>query len=535
MAKTQKQSFLHGAAVLAAATAIVKVIGALYKVPLVRVLGTEGYGLFSVAFNIYNVLLTISTAGLPVAMSKMVSESQTLGQTGQIKRIYRVSLAVFLTIGAAGSAVMLAFSKQLTAMMSADPAAWYSIAALAPAVLFVCIMSSFRGYFQGRSYMTPTAISQILEAISKLVIGLGLVYLLTSKGFGIEYASAGAIMGVTIGTVLGAAYLFFIYIRQNRGLKSEEKKAPVKSWGDTMRELLSIAVPITLGASGLQIINLLDTKIILSRLQGALGLTSKLATDLLGNYSSVQTLFNLPAAFIIPLTISVIPSVTAYLTLNDHKNALRVEQSSLKITALLGLPCGIGLAVLAKPILQLLYDFRQSDLEYAVPILMILGVTVIFNCLVLLTNSILQAHGRISTPIYTMLIGGIIKVIINWFLVGNPSLGIIGAPIGTLCCYVIITALNFIAINRVMSERLRLTALFVKPVLATAAMAVTAFMAYDVLSAYVNSILIQCAGAIAAAVVVYVIFVLVLRIITYDDCLFLPKGEKIAKILRIKQ
>lgn len=529
----KKQSFLHGAAILALATAIVKVIGAFYKIPMVRIIGNQGYTYFLAAYDIYSVLLTISTAGLPVAMSRMISEAQTLGNHAQIKRVYKASLYVFLTIGIIGSAGMLLFCKQLAAFMSA-PNAWIAIAALGPAVLFVCIISSYRGFFQGQSMMTPTAVSQVIEALCKLFIGLALAWLVIRSGYGSEYAAGGAIAGVTIGIVLSFLYLFVQHRRATAALNRLADQKPSLSMTATMKTLLAIAIPITIGSAGLQIINLIDAKLVLGRLVSAAGYSQDAAEELRGIYGACQTLFNMPSAFITPITISVIPSITAHLTMKNRTGALKVEESAIRITALLALPCGIGLSVLAGPILQLLYSYEGDTLIVGTPLLAILGFCVLFNCLVLLTNAIMQAHGDVLTPVIHMLIGGVIKVILNYILVGQPGINITGAPIGTLTCYIVITVLNLIAMRRKMERTPRVLSTMVKPLLATAAMALAAYMSYDVLSTYLPSQSIACLGAICCAVAVYAVFVVVLRIITLDDCMLLPKGEKIAKILRIR-
>ncbi|MDD3165001.1 MAG: oligosaccharide flippase family protein, partial [Oscillospiraceae bacterium] len=203
----QKQSFLHGAAILALGTLIVKLIGMVYKMPLVQIIGNDGYGYFNNAYDIYNVLLTISTAGLPVAMSRMISEAQTLGNNAQIKRIYRVSLYVFLTVGLLGSGCMLLFAKQFAIWLN-SPNSWIAMACLAPSVFFVCLVSSFRGYFQGQRNMTPTAVSQILEAVFRLIIGLGLAVILVRAGYSVAVGAGGAIIGVTAGTAVTAEYMW---------------------------------------------------------------------------------------------------------------------------------------------------------------------------------------------------------------------------------------------------------------------------------------------------------------------------------------
>ena len=318
--KTKKQGFLQGAAILTFGTILVKLIGALYKIPMNRIIGTEGFGHFNVAYSIYNVLLMISSTGLPIAVSRMISEANTLGRRQQVQKIYKVSLRLFLAVGVVCSGAMLIFAPQLANLMR-DPDAVYAIAALAPAVLFVCIICSFRGYFQGQQYMTPTAVSQVIEALCKLVLGLGAVFLILHFGFGVAEAAGGAILGVTLGTVFAAVYLFFQYQKKQVVLTPEDLAVPVDSTSGTLKQLLRLAVPITIGSAGLQIFNALDTMIIQGRLQDAIGLTAKEATSMFGTYSAAQTFYMLPSALVQPLAISVIPTVTAALTLSNYRKA----------------------------------------------------------------------------------------------------------------------------------------------------------------------------------------------------------------------
>ncbi len=528
----KRQSFLQGAAILALATAIVKVIGALYKIPLGNIIGDDGYGYFTTAYDIYSVLLTISTAGLPVAMSRMISESLALGNHAQIRRVYKASLYVFLTIGVIGTGGMLLLCRQLAEFME-QPNAWASIAALAPAVLFVCVISSYRGFFQGQSNMTPTSVSQVFEALCKLFIGLGAAWVVLDRTGDVALAAGGAILGVTVGCVVSALYLGVKHRKASAYLSAQGGEA--KPLGATVRQLLAIAVPITIGAAGLQIINLVDAKIVMAQLKGAVGFTQTEADNLKGIYNFCQTLFNLPPAFIVPITVSIIPSITSYLTVGDRKSTLLVEESAVRISALLGLPCGVGLAVLAEPILVMLRGYGPEQLATGVPILMVFGVAVIFNCLVLLTNATMQAHGNVTTPLLDMLIGGIVKVIVNYALVGIPSLNIVGAPIGTLCCYITILSLNLISMRRMLRDDCpRILRTLAKPLAASLVMGAAAWAAAGLLGRVVSSNTIVCLGAIALACVVYAILVVAMRIVTREDCMLLPKGEKLAKILRVR-
>lgn len=531
--KPKKQGFLQGAAILTLGTILVKLIGALYKIPMNRIIGTEGFGHFNVAYSIFSVLLTVSTAGLPIAVSRMISQANTLGNRRQVQKIFHTSLRIFLVIGALCSAVMLIFAPQLANWME-DPDAIYAIAVLAPAVLFLCIISSFRGYFQGQQYMTPTAVSQVIEAVVKLVLGLGAVYIVLGLGFGTPEAAGGAIFGVTAGSVLAAVYLLFQYRRKHVRLTAADRNSPVLSTRDTAKQLLKLAVPITIGSTGLQIFNALDTKIILGRLQDAIGLTSKAASSLFGTYSAAQTFYMLPPALITPLAISIIPTVTAALTLNNYREARRTEESAVRMTALIALPCAAGLAVLASPIQKVAYNYDAETLQVAGPLLAILGVAVVFNCMVSVTNAILQAHGKVTIPIYTTLVGGLVNIITDYVLIGMDSIGIYGAAIATIAYCAVIMFLNIAAMHKSMELPPRILQQFVKPIVATAVMAAGAYFSYEAVQRVIPSTTVSVLASILVACVIYGVLVYAMKIITWYDCQLLPKGDLIARILRVQ-
>lgn len=551
----KKQTFLQGTAVLAMATVLVKLMGFLFKVPLNNIIGEDGFGYFNTAYDVYNVLLMISTTGLPVAMSRMISQAQTLGNHAQIRRIYRTSLYVFLTIGMVGSLGMLFFCRQLSVMVTTNENSWAAIAALAPCVLLICLVSAYRGFFQGQSNMTPTSVSQIFEAVTRLVVGLGLAWLVmkltgeaavraqgivlapgeTAQDYGdITLAAGGAILGVTLGSLISVVYLHHKFRQSNQILSLGGGTA--KSTRSTMKELLSIAVPITLGSAGLQIINLFDTMIYMRRLTGALQWTEKMADSAKGVYNFCQTVFALPCSFIPTITIAVIPAITASLTRKDLAEAKATSESSVRTMALIAMPCAAGLFVMAEPVIRLLCStYTEDRIQLAATMLAILGLTVIFNSLVLLLNAIMQAHGDVVTPVVNMLIGGIIKIIVNYILVGQPNLNIVGAPIGTFICYISITALDLIAMKRHISARPAIFKNIIRPGLASAIMGAATFMVYRVLSNAISSWKLACLLSLAFAVVLYAVLVVFLRCLTYEDCMLLPKGEKIAKILRIRK
>ena len=531
MSDTQKkQNFLQGTALLAMATAIVKVIGALYKIPLNAIIGEQGFGYFNTAYEIYNVLLMISTAGLPVAMSRMISQASSLEHYGQVRRIYASARGIFLALGIVGSLLMTVFCRQL-AVFQNQPDAWAAIGCLGPCVLLICIMSTFRGFFQGQSNMLPTSISQVLEAITKLIVGMIAALALLKMTGSIPLAAGGAILGVTASCLLSSFYLFGCFRKSFKSLPVTNE--PVTSYRDTIKGLLIIAIPITVGSAGLQILTMLETKIYMGQLLNH-GFSQAEADTMRGIYGMTQTIFNMPCSFITPITISIIPAITAQLTLKNFKDAKATEESAARITGLISMPCAFGLAVLAEPVTALLGGYTGEKLALATQLMTVLGISIMFNAVVLVTTAIMQAHGHVNRPVVNMFIGGLLKLAAVYILTGNPNIGILGTPLGTLLCYLVITALNILSIRSLIPEAPALVKNLARPFLAAAFMGLLTWLSwYGLKHIGMDSRLILCGAPIAVGVVVYCLAAVKLKVVTREDCLLLPKGEKIAKLLKL--
>ena len=593
MAAAKPNTFFGGAAILAMGILVVKVIGLFYKIPLVNIIGSEGSADFNNAYNIYSVLLTISTAGLPVAVSKMVSEANALGRQNQVHKVFRLSLAAFLTLGVVSFLIMYFGSEQLAGMMH-DSLAAAGIRALAPAVICVGCLSAFRGYAQGHGNMTPTAVSQILEALCKLVIGLGLAYWLVRAGQPSHVAAAGAITGVTVGTILALAYMIFNFVSTRMREEKDTQDAP-----DSARRILStlmkIAIPITISSSMVGIVTVIDSALVqgqiqkvlisdpdswalyqqvvdfapleaardawqqavssgaaaeaVSQLYGAVELAAEnISRSLYGNYSGALTIYNLPLSLMAAITASVIAAVSAALARRDRRGAARITGSALRITALLAFPMGVGLFVLGTPIIRLI--FPELDASGAGPLLSTLGIASIFVCLMLVCNSVLQAHGFINLPVVIMALGGVVKIVTNYNLVAVPTIGISGAPVGNVLCFGLCMVLDLVVIARVIHGRPDYLPLLAKPAAAAGVMGLGAWAVYGLLSKLLsyeevtragetiqtlgktgNGIAVM--GAILIAVIIYAVLVVALRAISREDLSLMPKGDKIAKILRL--
>lgn len=554
----KKQNFLQGAALLAIAVAIVKVIGAVYKIPLKSIIGDVGYSYFNTAYEIYTLLLTISTAGLPIAMSRMISQAHSLGQYNRVRQIYKVARTLYLSLGIVCTLFMSVFCQWLAEKMGqAD--AWVAILSLAPCALLMGFLSSYRGFFQGQGNMTPTSVSQVLEAACKLIVGLSAAYAIMRTTHSVSLAAGGAILGVTVSCLLSAIYLRGRFRPAYEAL--EVSAESVDSFQKTAGRLLAIAVPITVGSAGLQLLNVLEIGIYMGRIehllstgqyQGALipslkeevqklpeytdsNLYSLMASSLKGIYNFCYTIFNMPASFIIPINTSVLPAITACLTLGDHKGVRATEESAARITGLLAAPCAVGLAVLAGPIMGLLGGYADGKLTLATQMMTVMGAASFLYSMVMFTNVLLQSHGKSHIPVINTLSCGLVKLVALYILTGNPALGILAVPVCSLLCYLCIVILNLICIRTMVPQRPALLANTMKPAIAAIVMGAVVYGCYwgMVNLAHITSNFLLCGVPIVVGVVVYFVMVVLTKAITKDDCLLLPKGDKIAKLLKL--
>ena len=577
----KKNTFYGAAAILTVSTILVKIIGAIYKIPLTALLPEAAYGDFNAAYNIYSFFLTISTAGLPVALSKTVSETHALGRYNQKERVFRVAFSAFLVMGLLSFVCMSVFSQVVATHVIGNSKAVYCVLALAPAVLCTCCCSAFRGYAQGHLNMWPTAISQIIEALCKLFLGLTLAILIMRMAIQPDelrerLSAAGALLGVSVGSIISVIYLFLNHMRTKRQRTKPASDVP-ESRSDILSHLLRLAIPITLSSCTMSIVTLIDTNLVNNQLQtvftaiegGLTGINNSVldvfpkavallqanadklladpasgvipvldsARSMYGTYSKTMSIYNLPFSFMVPLTACIVPAVSGCIASRDRLGAQRVTESAMRISALIALPCGLGLFALGGPIIYML-TLGNVDTSIAGPLLSILGIASAFVCIQVVAASILQANGIVNLPIITVVIGGVVKILVNYTLVGDPRIMIIGAPVGTLCCFAVVSVLNLIIIKRSIPNPPHYGVVFFKPLIAAAVMAGAAWASHGLFARFLSGSFSKSALATLLAIVVgaavYLIMVLVLHVISKDDLDLMPKGEKIAKILHIK-
>ncbi len=556
----KKQNFLHGAALLAMATAVVKLIGAFYKIPLKMIIGDQGYGYFTTAYDIYSVLLMVSTAGLPIAMSRMISQASSLGRYNQVRRVYKTSRAIFLALGLVSSLLMILGCRALADVLE-QPDAWAAILCLGPCALLMGILSTYRGFFQGQENMRPTSNSQMLEAVFKLLVGLAAAFIIMRMTQSVSLAAGGAILGVTVSCLVSAVYLKSKFSPAYRELPQTGEK--VTGHRETAKALLAVAIPITIGSAGLQLLTVVETGLYMDRLVNLIetnrytlplidtlkqelmvadaaaisgDLSNQVAASLKGIYNFSQTVFNMPCAFIIPITASVLPAITSHLTLLNNRAVRATEESAARITGLLSLPCSVGLAILARPVMALLGGYSGEKLALASSLMAMLAVSIFLYAVIQYTNVVLQSHNLAHIPVVNMLVSGVMKLVVVYILVGNPALGILGAPIGTLLCYGAISVLNLIAIARMVPQKPNLLGNLLRPLLPAALMGAAVWGCYwgltQVLGAEGSRVLL-CGIPIAVGGAVYLVCVVAFKAIKREDCLLLPKGEKLAKLLHL--
>lgn len=550
MAKSKGQNYLHGAAILTLGVIIMKLLGFFYKIPLGNILGDEGYSMFMGAYSIYNIFFTLATAGLPVALSRLVAEADANGRVRQEEKTFRVALVSFTALGLVFAAIMFFFPEWLASVYLENPDAGPSVRAMAPAILLVCMVSAYRGYCQGNGNMLPTTVDEVLEVFFKVVSGLVIATLVLRAYRGdpmaLPMGSAGAIFGVSIGSTVSLLYMVFYKRRHYDTLAAPYTGGVVRSEGPDegpaapalkiVRDIFVIGVPIAFGACILALLNSVDSKLCMNRLQSAAHFSYREAKVLYGVYGKAQTLFNLPAAFITPLTISIVPAISGALAKGDRKTAAVVSEDSMRISAVIAVPMGVGLAVLSAPIMQVLFPGSH---EAGPGLLRVMGVASFFVCLVLMENAILQASGREKLTMLTLITGGVVKIVINWFLVAQPEINIYGAPVGTLTSYVVMAVMDFVFLCRLLDQRPRLSSILLKPLLASAVMGAAAWGLYGLLFRFLPGhgmlhLLLSMGLSILAAVVVYLVLTVAGRMITREDMALIPGGEKIARLLHMR-
>lgn len=527
-----KENFIKGAAILSIAGLLVKILGAIYRIPLTNLIGTEGMGLYQPAYNIYNLLLVVSLSGFPTAIAKMVSERRALGNYEGAYQVYKISSWGLFLIGLISSVFVLIFARDLVTFIG-FPGSYYSMLALVPALFAVPLLSAYRGFFQGMQNMTPIALSQIIEQLFRVAVGLYLAYALVDKG--LEEAAAGATFGASAGGLAALLLIYIMFLLNKRNTKKEiasSKNNKIEPSGYIVKNLLYIAIPITIGASIAPLMGNMDSFIVSNRL-ASIGYTVEEYTDMFGELSgTAQTLINFPQVFSTAVAMSLVPAITDAFTKKQKIALNATANAGVKMSLIIGLPSGIGLFMLAEPIIALLYpSIGPAKHASSGALLEILAIGVIFLTLVQAFTAILQSINKQYHPVKNLALGLVIKVVLSYILIGIPSINIKGAAISTTVAYFFVGLLNLFDINRT-KIKINIIKVSSRTLLSSAIMALAVWVSFAFIKSATGSQNLAVLGSIGLAGGVYVICLFVTGAITEEDLELIPKGEKLRKFVR---
>lgn len=529
----KKETFVQGILALLFSQIIIKLLGLVYKLYLTNRegFGDAGNAIYGSGYQIYALLLTLSSIGVPGAIAKMISEKSAIGDNKGAHRIFKISLVTFGAIGLFGTCVMFFGARYISNVMLQIPEAELTMVALAPSIFFVAIASVIRGYFNGMHSLKATANSQTLEQVFKTFLTLLIVEVIAiyTKA-DTTLMAAGATAATTLATFLSFGYLYIYYKTTKKNLNNEPygntifKKESAKK---VLKQILIVSIPITITALLSTVNNNIDSFTVVRGLKAFIPDENE-AKRLYGIISGkVSTLTTLPLSFNVAFSSALVPAVSSAIAIKDRKTASHKISFTILATVLLGLPSTVGMIVFADPILKLLFP-NQPD---GALVLQISSLTIIAIALVQTINAALQGIGRIVVPAVALTIGVVAKYICNVTLISNPAFGINGAAIGSVVCYVVADLIAFIVLKRSIKIDTKLSKFVIKPLLATFIMSIISYGLYINIIKIIG-VKLATVISLVVAVLIYGLAVAVLKILTKEEILMLPLGSKIYKILK---
>jgi len=530
------KAFIKGATILAVTGLVARFIGALFRIVLAAILGDEGIGLYMYAYPVYSTLLVISTAGIPVALSKLMAEKIALNDFREALRIFKVAFFLLTLTGLAITLVLLLGAELFADYIVKDMQAVLPLMAIAPAIFFVTVMASLRGFFQGQQNMLPTASSQLLEQLVRVGFSIILVILLLPVG--LEYAAAGATSGAAAGGLGGLVFLSIFYLRSRKKLFRQAEKQESHNPDNTYRIIASIfrlAIPVTIGGLVIPLISLIDLAVVPRQLQAA-GFDLETSRALYGQLTGMAgPIVYFPNVIALALSISLVPAISEAYALQDRRLIQSRAAIAIKLTVLFSLPSAIGLFLLAEPITLLLYNNAAAGYSLAY-----MSWSVIPLCLYVTTTGLLQGLGRPITPALNMVYGGIVKTLFAWFLTAIPELNVGGAALASVIGIGVAAALNLYHVNRYTGWRANLRELLLFPGAAAIVMAIFVYMVYRFMIVYGEPFLsagrLNVAATLLAIIVGMLIYTVVLLMsggLNRDEVSMLPVvGSRLASFTK---
>ena len=541
--KNSSQNFYQGAALLFLSTVLVKLIGAFFKIPLSgdKFLGDVGFGYFSSSYDLYTPIYTLASTGLPIAVSKVVAECVAQKRYSDVKNVFAESKKMFFGFGIIGALLILLLIFPICAFTDPTRKTLYSLLMLVPSFVLCCAISVYRGYYEGLQNMKPTAISNVIEALGKLVLGLSFAYITLKLTGNAAYSAAAAMAGIATGT-LAALIFMSIYYRntENKLLTCGENKSMGFNKREIFKLLASIAVPVVLASLSSSIVSLIDAltvnPILAKLVDSGTGELKEIYSDLLqtsafqlsvaeipaflyGIKGKAYTVYNLVPTFTSVLAISALPALTKCWVKGVKNEIKSCADSILKITCIVAFPAGIGLFAVGKSVMSFLYSGAASA-EIGGVMLSIYGVAAVFSGICIPLTSMLQAVDCQVRALRNIAIGAFVKILFNIFLVSIPEINIYGCAVSTAVCYFIIFILNLITFINKVKFCPDLANVFLKPLISALCCGAAAY--FTVLH-FGNGKTVF-ALSLIFAVIVYFLLLLTLRGITKQD-LYMLKSK----------
>jgi stage V sporulation protein B len=501
----KKQSLIKGTVILGAAGVFARFLGLFFRWPVIMLIGDEGMGYYQMSYPLYMVFVGIA-AGMPVAISKMISERSAVHDEEGIFQVVRTGLMLMLLLGGGTSIVFVLFARTIVEGLGWDPKAYYSMIGIGLAPFFIGIMSVFRGFFQGMQNMTPTAISQLYEQTGRVIVGVILVFMLQPRG--IDVAAGGAAFGAVAGAVFGVTYLIskYIRVRKNFVIRRHGQNEGV------LGELLHIAVPISLGAVVGTVMTFIDSVLVPQKLLQA-GFTSQQATILYGQLTGKAfVLINVPLTMSIALGASLVPIIAEAHILRRKMEVINKVETAVKVSIVVGVPAMFGLFFMSAPILNMLFPGHSAGYQ----ILKYASLTLPFIILTQTSTAILQGSGHYFTPIYNLVIGCIVKVFMTYLLVPIPYINIYGAVAGSLAAYIVTTALNMVAMSRKLNVSINYYETTIKPAYSAIVMIFGVVFIYQYVYNYTGSNGTSCLFSIFIGIVIYSLMIVITGVFEYS-------------------
>lgn len=533
-----KTNFLVQGSILALAGILVRVIGLVYRIPLNNILGNEGIGYYSNAYNIYSIFLLISSMSLPIAVSKIVSAKVAKGQFRNAKRSFAGAMIFAVIIGGICSSIVF-FGADFFARLWKYPSMAMAIRVLAPTIFVVCILGVLRGFFQGMGTMIPTAMSQIFEQIANAIVSIVAAAFLFSMGDkvgkGAQYSAAGGTLGTLVGAVFALVFMFLVFIVYRPVLKKQirrDKKKVLDDYQTLSKSLIFTIVPVLLSTTIYNLSGIIDSGLFGNVMSNIFHMKEANYSSLYGIYSGkYQLLTTAPIAVASALSSAIIPSLIRSLSRGNKGELVNKIESSVRLAMLIAIPCGVGLSTLAEPICLLLFPDKQM-LGVCVMLMRYAVVTVVAYSLSTITNSILQGIDKMSKPVINSSISLALHIVLVLVLLIVFKLDIVAVVIADFVFAILVCILNSICIKRYLGYRQEIVNTFILPGFAAIMMAVFSMLSYKGIYILTRNNPISLVVSILIAIAVYTVVILLLKVVDETEIYMLPKGQAIAKMLK---